>query len=538
MMDAGKRPWVYLLGLLVLATVLLSVPAGRRPFWSSDEARQALLGQDIVEHGRWLVPELRGRPYLNKPQLYFWSIALVSRPAGRVTELTAVIPSILSAIAGVAGVSAVGRLLWGWPTGLLAGLLLTATLYHFEIGHQVLPDIMLNAWMVWALYAFLRAERAGWSARWLAVFYGCVAGGLLTKGPPALAVLVAAGVVVARTDGVRALGRLRPLAGVAVLAVTALVWLVPYHLQSHGAFAGQVVRDHYLAWFFRGGLGPRLANLASALPNFFPWVVLLAGAAVWWRACPDPGRRRVLLWTLSLWLLVGASGNFRSRYLLPVYPGFALLAAHFVTAAAATREGRGPLRVAMTACALLALGAAVLVLSPATGLITGEDRAYVPVVLWERALMAALAAAGGAAMLAAVRREAYVAGTVALALAVSAVLLVEGIAYPGRYARAYDVRPIAAAASARLPAGGVVVGHPDLRLSYDFYLRRPVREIPSRELLAGGLAGSAPGVVITTRDRWSAVASLAAAPDVAAWGVVASARVGERDVVVVGPGPR
>ncbi len=94
-------------------------------------------------------------------------------------------------------------------------------------------------------------------------------------------------------------------------------------------------------------------------------------------------------------------------------------------------------------------------------------------------------------------------------------------------------------ASALVGAGGVVVGHPDLRLSYDFYLRRPVREIPSRDLLAGRLADSAPAVVITTRERWSALASgAAAAPTVAAWGVVASATVGERDMVVVGKGAR
>ena len=534
MLHAVTRPGLCFLGLLVLTAVLVSAPAGRRPFWSSDEARQALLGQDIVEHGRWMVPELRGRPYLTKPQLYFWSIAAVSLPAGRVTELTAVIPSIVAAVVGVAGVTAVGRLLWGWPTGLLAGLLLTATFYYFEMGHQVLPDIMLNAWMVWALYAFLRAQRAGWSARWLAVFYGCVAGGLLTKGPPVLAVLAAAGIVVARTEGVRALGKLRPLLGLGLLAVTALVWVVPYHLQSHGAFAGQVVRDHYLTWFFRGDLGARVGNIASALPNFFPWIVLLAGAAVWWRSWPDPDRRRVILWTVTLWLLIGVSGNFRSRYLLPVFPGFALLTAHFVTAAA-TRAGRRPLRVAIAACAVVALGAAAFVLSPAIDLFTGEDRAYVPTAFWERALMAAIVAAGGVAMLVGLRREAYTAGVVGLALAVCGVLLVEGVTYPGRYARAYDVRPIAAAASARVSPGGVVVGHPDLRLSYDFYLRRPVREIPSREALAGRLSAAASDVVITTRDRWSAVA---ATPAVAAWGVVASAKVGERDIVVVGQAPR
>ena len=41
-----------------------------------------MLAPDILEHRRWLVPEIRGQLYLNKPQLYFWTIALVSLPAG------------------------------------------------------------------------------------------------------------------------------------------------------------------------------------------------------------------------------------------------------------------------------------------------------------------------------------------------------------------------------------------------------------------------------------------------------------------------
>jgi 4-amino-4-deoxy-L-arabinose transferase-like glycosyltransferase len=60
---------VAVLAVLALALVVFSVPAGRRPFWSSDEARFAVLAQDIVDHGRWLVPHLRGDLYLNKPQL-------------------------------------------------------------------------------------------------------------------------------------------------------------------------------------------------------------------------------------------------------------------------------------------------------------------------------------------------------------------------------------------------------------------------------------------------------------------------------------
>ena len=63
------RRWVLgLLAVLVLAALIFALPAGRRPFWSSDEARFALLAQDILENGRWLVPRLRAQQEVQGPR--------------------------------------------------------------------------------------------------------------------------------------------------------------------------------------------------------------------------------------------------------------------------------------------------------------------------------------------------------------------------------------------------------------------------------------------------------------------------------------
>src|SRR5438874_6440718 len=91
-----RRPGASILGVLVLSAMLVATPAGRRPFWSSDEARFALLAQDVLDHGRWLVAEIRGRYYLNKPQLFFWAVAATALPFGRVTEASAALPAIVS----------------------------------------------------------------------------------------------------------------------------------------------------------------------------------------------------------------------------------------------------------------------------------------------------------------------------------------------------------------------------------------------------------------------------------------------------------
>ena len=100
--------------VLAFAVVVLAIPVGRAPIWAGNDARWVLLGRDVVEHGHWLMPEIRGLPNegLYKPQLYTWSIALASLASGHVTEFTAVLPSAVSALAGVAGVVAIGSLLW------------------------------------------------------------------------------------------------------------------------------------------------------------------------------------------------------------------------------------------------------------------------------------------------------------------------------------------------------------------------------------------------------------------------------------------
>lgn len=525
------RPRLVVAMVLLLATVLVAVPAGRRPFWSSDEARPALLARDILEHGSWLVPTLRERLYLNKPQLYFWSIAVLSLPFGRVTEATAVLPSVVSALLAAAGVVAIGHLAWGWRAGAVAALVMATIPHYFDVAHSVLPDVMLNAWMIWALYFLLAADRAGWR-RWpLAAFYGCVAAAILTKGPAGFASLAAAVAAIGATRGLRALRCLRPLLGLAIVGPAVLLWLLPYQTQSGGAFAGQVVGGHYFTWFFHGDALPRLGHMALVFGSFLPWTVFLLGAALWWRRSPDDLRRRqIAIWTAAVWILVGISGTFRTRYLLPVYPGLALLTAEFIACSGARAE-RPLRRTTAISAALLALACAAAVLSPLVQYVAGENLPYVPRPGWERALVAALAALGSLALILGVRRDAFTGGAAAFGVALAGILVVIGIGYPSRYTAAYDIRRLAAVASAHSGPDGVVIAHPDLRLSYDFYLRRRVLEVAAPDVIARRLAdGSSRDVVITSSDRWNALA-----PRVpAGWRPLERTVVAGREMLVIG----
>ena len=124
--------------------------------------------------------------------------------------------------------------------------------------------------------------------------------------------------------------------------------------------------------------------------------------------------------------------------------------------------------------------------------------------------------------------------TVAGALTLAPIIVLAGVGYPARYARAHDVRPLATAAASHLAPGGTVVAYPDLPLSYDFYLRRPVVEIESVERVLAMLASPTPGqVVIMSGKDWRAL--IARAPS--SWRVLSTDTVDGKKIVAVGSPP-
>jgi 4-amino-4-deoxy-L-arabinose transferase-like glycosyltransferase len=432
-------------------------------------------------------------------------------------------------------VVAIGTLLWGGRAGLLAGLILTTSLPLFTFGHLAIPDMMLGAFLTWSLYWFLRAWRLDWAVGPLVKFYLFVALAILTKGPPGFAALAAVVVTILVTDGPRGLLRLRPVLGLSILVLCALPWILPYYLLSRGQFESEVLVGEYGIWIFRfkrSVLG-RLAGLGETLIAFFPWTIFLVAAPWWWRRAPDEGRRRVVLWTLTLWVLFVFSGVFQTHYLVPVYPLLALLTAEFLARGGA-QEGRRPLRIAAAVSLVCAIAVALALIVRPTLLGIVFDVAFVPGTRWERGFAAMVVVGGSTVAYVLARREAWAAMTVAGALTLAPILVLTGVGYPARDARAHDVRPLAAAAAGHLAPGGTVVAYPELRLSYDFYLRRPVVEIGSVERMLALLASPTPGqVVIMSRKDWQAL--IAQVPS--SWRVLEARTVGGREIVVAGSPP-
>src|SRR5262245_32077540 len=213
----ARRAWRAALWVTAAAVAMVAFDLGRRILATNDEARFAMLAQDVLTRGHWMFPQLNGFPYDNKPPLLVWLIALASWPGGHVTQLTAALPSALAAVGTALVVFAVGRSLFGVTAGRLAALVAVTTQGWFLQAPLPMPD-MLMTFFITAAVAMLWPIAAGRPGPWWLGFWGAMVAAFWSKGAAALlplAVAVAWGIVFRRPGFWRAL---RLPAGLALFA--------------------------------------------------------------------------------------------------------------------------------------------------------------------------------------------------------------------------------------------------------------------------------------------------------------------------------
>ena len=314
---------------LLAAAVLFFLQLGQRDLWAPDEPYFAEGAREMVVDGHWAVPHVNGVVTTDKPPLFFWSIAAVSLPGGKVTPWTARVPS---ALAGLATVLLVLRLAGG-P----AAVVLATTYLFWDKARSAQIDALLTCLIAVALTAFwawrsgrLPGRRAG------LLFWGAAGLAVLAKGPVGL--LLPVGIALAFLiweRDLRSWRRFAPIAGPLLLLALCGAWAAWASWGPEYSVVG-ALREHFVnravhgmhhkqpPWYYVGALPPGL----------FPWTGLLPGALVLaWRRRGDAFDRFLLVWFVFIVVFFSISTEKRNLYVLPAYPAFAVLVARLMDAA-------------------------------------------------------------------------------------------------------------------------------------------------------------------------------------------------------------
>jgi 4-amino-4-deoxy-L-arabinose transferase-like glycosyltransferase len=308
--------------------------------WRTENLR-ARIAQEMFAAGDWIVPRLYGEPLFTKPPGMYIAVMLSSLPGGRVTELTARLPSALAASACVLLFYWYFRRQLGRIAGLAAALILPMSLAWLEKAPAAEIDALQVLWVLASILFFLRATEDekrgpgdfGW---WLAALF-CVAAGFLTKWT---APQFFYGTVI---PFLWWRGQLRWLlswqhlvsasvaAGLCLSWVGAAVWLEGWpafwHTFAREAFSRLVPGYSGRPYPFLGSLLHPLKLLLTALPwSLLALVALRPGFAALW----DERGRRLLqamhCWTWPQVLFWSLLTEHTPRHSFPFFPGLAGLA--------------------------------------------------------------------------------------------------------------------------------------------------------------------------------------------------------------------
>jgi len=185
--EVGLRPNSVWPDILVLAACLVTLcwGIGKYGLYEPHEGHFAGVSREMVLSGDWLTPHLNGSPYLNKPPLLYWSLALSQTIFG-INEWAARFPLALYGWLGALVAWAFGREVFGRASGRLAAGVLTTSAGWFLFTHQLLIDALLSSLQLAAVYGFWRATREPERRRHWLCFYGAISLALMAKGPVGL----------------------------------------------------------------------------------------------------------------------------------------------------------------------------------------------------------------------------------------------------------------------------------------------------------------------------------------------------------------
>jgi 4-amino-4-deoxy-L-arabinose transferase-like glycosyltransferase len=312
-------------------------------FVGPDEPRYAWIARAMVETGDWVTPRLYGKPWFEKPPLYYWGAALSFKLFG-VSEVTARLPCAISALLATLGMAWLAWRLFGAESARWLLLLLPTTVAMIGFSHAAATDMPFAAPLTLAMICaaiVLGLVRNGDTpilprTPWLALlFFGFFLGlAVLAKGP--VAIILAGGAVFLWAPATRrwrdALRCLHPLA-IASFSLTALPWYILCARLNPDFFRVFIIEHNfkrYLTPEFQH-IQPFWFYVPMLLLAVFPWTVLMLAPTKQLfevRGLEDSQQAQylfLLCWPAFTFLFFTASRSKLPGYILPAVPPVVLL---------------------------------------------------------------------------------------------------------------------------------------------------------------------------------------------------------------------
>jgi 4-amino-4-deoxy-L-arabinose transferase-like glycosyltransferase len=360
-----NRERAFLLLVFLLAAAFIFAGLGRLPLLDPDEGRNSEVAKEMQVSGAWLVPSYDGLVYLDKPALYFRTVAISFALFGT-TETAARLPSAVSGFALLLLLYAFCRRAYNARTAALAVLVVGTTPLFFAFARLVIFDMMLTLFVCAAIFAGYIAEEEGSAqVRWYLAGAAAAAIATLVKGPvgfivPALVLAAFNGL-----DGRRgAWRRFFAPQNLAVFFGIVLGWFVAVSRRQPDFPYYGLVEESFRRFTTSGfhRTAPVYYFLLVIAGLFFPWSALLPESIVAGWKTRTTWRRADRMFVVFAVVVVGFFSLSKSKlpgYVLPGVVALGVLVARVFELALEKRESR-PARLVVRGAAVLGTVSAAL----------------------------------------------------------------------------------------------------------------------------------------------------------------------------------
>jgi 4-amino-4-deoxy-L-arabinose transferase-like glycosyltransferase len=306
----------------------------------ADEPRYAQVAREMLDRHDWITPTLQGKPWLEKPPLYYWQ-AMAAYSVFGVSDRAARVPGAVDAVLLVVAIYFfLRRFRPGSETdGALiaagcAGTIGFARAASTDMPLTAMLAIALLGWYVW----YETRKRSG-----LMVFYCFLALSVLAKGPVAIFLAgVILSVFLAMKQDWKAILTSLWIPGIVLFLSVALPWYVAVQFRNPEFFRIFIL-EHNLARFGQDlyhHRQPFWFYLPVLLLALIPWTLWLIIAIVdGLRAMAAQARASatdsswqlfLLIWLFVPVLFFSASQSKLPGYILPSIPAATLLVTEFL----------------------------------------------------------------------------------------------------------------------------------------------------------------------------------------------------------------
>jgi 4-amino-4-deoxy-L-arabinose transferase-like glycosyltransferase len=319
--------------------------------FEGSEGLYAHISRDMRLSGKWFELTYHDEPYINKPPLFFWTLALFTGLFGE-HEVALRLPGALFSLGTMMLTYFLGKSLFSRTAGFWAALVVATSHLFLWYGRRVLFDSMQTFFITLALFGWAKAHLQKAGDWWYPVVGVAMAFAVMTKGLHGVAlplVVIVVLLVLARDSSpLKSLSlHLSILLAIAIVATYANLLNDNLRFHFFDIFGGMRVAFNFSSVTDTTATEgkPMYWYLLMMWFDFFPWIALLPSSLLWFMSKPPLRLERsdlfVLIWFLGMFVALSLSTLKREPYLMPLIPPLGLMIGRYCDSVWCSSESKG-----------------------------------------------------------------------------------------------------------------------------------------------------------------------------------------------------